>query len=219
MTLTLILFQLLTPASVPGQIDHVCFSDGSCQYLAVQQGTARFIDPSPPARNLTLGSYVSSERETVPRTEAPIRARSTAEWRVVLTVFLDHDSGGTGTRLRFFRIDGSQHGQYDGLFQVDSFVVGRLFGGDDEIAAVSTVGEHSYDVRTALWLLPANGDPKQLAEVQGSLARFVNGNGGATPGVWINRETYDFEHAETKGHVPEFWEWLPTRKILTLRKP
>jgi len=217
MKLTLILCQLLTTV-VPGQIDRACFPDGSCQYLAVQEGTARFIDPSPPARNLTLGPYLSSEQEAVPRTEAPIRVRSTSTWRVVLSAFLDHESGGTATRLRFFRIDGSQHGQYDGLFQLDNLVVGRLFGGNDEIAAVATVGEHSYDVKTALWLLPANGDPEQLAEVQGSLSRFVNGNGGSTPGVWINRETYDFEHAETKGHVPEFWEWDRTRKTLTLRK-
>lgn len=67
---------------------------------------------------------------------------------------------------------------------------------------------------TEIWLLPKAGEPKNLLEVNGTVKRFVRSEKGIGPGVWINRETYDGSHSETKGFASEFHEWDVERRQL-----
>jgi hypothetical protein len=96
--------------------------------------------------------------------------------------------------------------------------LGRLFGGTDDILAIQSNEEHSYNSMTDIWLLPERGEPRQLVEMNGTLGKFSRGSKGSRPGAWIRRQTYDGVHAQTKGWANEFWVWNPARKSLTVEK-
>lgn len=218
MTNCLIICQLFAAATAPGQLDRVCFGE-YCQFLVVQQGAVRFLDYTPPTRSFKIGSYVRSDQDLVPSTEAPIRdMRSGHGWHIVVSAFLDHDEGGTGLRLHFFSPSGAPAGRYDVLSELEQVELGTLLGSSEEILAVTSTEEHAYNVQTVIWLLANHGVPKLLLRVPGVFGTFVNGERGDGPGVWISRETYDGVHAETKGRVNEFWAWDRQRKLLTVRK-
>jgi hypothetical protein len=69
-----------------------------------------------------------------------------------------------------------------------------------------------------VWLLPNAGEPKLLLRAVGALRRFQPIGAGVTgvPGIWIDRETYDGVHAETRGRKLEFWLWDEHSKKLRL---
>jgi hypothetical protein len=121
-------------------------------------------------------------------------------------------------RIRFFGPDSKPRGTAEALMTLEAAEVGHLFGGTDDILAVQSNEEHSYNSTVDLWLLPGHGGPRNLVEVNATLGEFSGGVKGTRPGVWINRQTYDGVHAETKGWVPEFWAWDPAKKALTLGK-
>ena len=216
MILALAIFQVAAASGVPGAIDRVC--GAYCEVLAVQGDTVRFIDQWPPARTLVLGTYARTAQDLVPRPEAPISdLRSPGGWRVVASVYLDHEEDAALTHLRFFNPSGELLGVATALPAIEQAEVGRLFGGADDVFATTSNEEHSYGSRTAIWLLPPGAPPKLLVEVQGTYERFFGPAAGETPGVTIARQTYDGVHPETKGTVREFYEWDRDAKSLRLR--
>ena len=217
-----IFLQIVLSPVVPGRIDSVCRT--YCQDLAVQGGLVRFMNQAPPVpRNLIIGNYLPRDQRFVPRTEAPIRdLHSPRGWHIVVSAFLHHDAeneGEPGLRVRFLDPRGAEQDKEDVLMTLDQVEVGQLFGGNDEILAITSEEEHAYNVETDIWFLPEQGKPKSLLSVQGTFENFVRSGVGRTPGVMIARETYDGEHADTKGTVPEFYTWDPSTKSLKLQKP
>jgi hypothetical protein len=211
---TLVIFQLVAAsAAVPGQIDSICRDQ--CEILAVQEGTVRFIDQWPPTRNLDLGKYAPAAQRLVPRTEAPVRdLRSPRGWRVVASVYLDHDEDEILMHIRFFGPDGKLRTTSGVLSALEQTAIGNLFGGNDEVFAITSNEEHAYNAQTELWLLPERGDPKLLIEIQGVPQNFSGQAAGTVPGVMIARQTYDGVRSETKGTVQEFYAWEPKTKSL-----
>jgi len=212
-------------ATVPGQIDRACFHgylQDFCQSLALQQGLVRFVelDPALP-RNLVIGPYVAQDQPLVPKTEAPIRdLRSPRGWHVVVSALLIHRKEVINPRLRVrcFDPQGRLRATHDVLSRLDRAEIGSLFGRHDEIFALTSEEEHSYNDQTEIWFLPERGIPRLLLSIPGAFENFTSGAGGRVPGLTIARETYDGIHAETKGTVHEFYAWDRERKVLTLQK-
>ncbi len=96
--------------------------------------------------------------------------------------------------------------------------IGHLFGGEDDILAVTSVEEHAYNTQTDIWLLPKAGDPKLLLSLPGVYQKFSASTAEGVPGVFIARQIYDGVHAETKGTVLEFYSWNGGQGVLTLQK-
>jgi hypothetical protein len=218
MSVLLISFQILAAtATVPGQIDSICRAH--CEVLAVQDGKVKFIDRWPPTRNLDLGKYAPAAQRLVPRTEAPVLdLRSPRGWRVVASVYLDHDEDEILMHLRFFGPDERLRLTGGVLFTLEQADIGNLLGGSDEIFAITSNEEHAYNSQTEIWLLPERGDPKPLLQFPGVFQDFSGQAAGSVPGVTIARQTYDGVHAETKGTVEEFYTWDRDRKTLILQK-
>ena len=216
-------------AAVPGEVDRHCWKSfvpdpktgragDVCEILAVVRGSVTYTEPE--IRSLVIGKYSSAAQRLVPRTEAPIRdLRSTGGWRIVVSSFLNREEeAGAMLRIRFFGPDGKQRDTADVSMTLEGVKVGRLFGGADDILAVQSNEEHAYNSMTDIWLLPRQGEPQQLIEMNATLGRFSGGGNGSRPGVWVSRQTYDGVHAETKGWVAEFWAWDPSEKSLAPEK-
>src|ERR1017187_7912582 len=155
----------------PGERDSICRD--SCEILAVQDGTVRFIDQWR-HRNLPLGTYRPAAQRLVPRTEAPVLdVQSQRGWRVVGSAYLDHEQDDLLVNLRFFGPEGSPRGRGGVLFSVEQTSIGRLFGGSDEIFAITSNEEHSYNAQTEIWLLPEHGDARVLLEIGGVYKTFA----------------------------------------------
>jgi hypothetical protein len=208
---------LFASGGIPGQIDAICH--GPCRGLEVRNGTVRFIDRAPEApRTVVLGRYVPTAQRFVPRVEAPIRdLKSPGGWHVVVSAFLHHDEeneGEIGTRVRFFAPGATVSAQQVIPGRVQQASIGRLFGGADDVFAIATEDEHAYNVDTEIWLLPKGDKPRSILSLPGVYEQFVGSGDHQTAGVRVSRETYDGEHSETKGRVPEFWKWNPENKSL-----
>jgi hypothetical protein len=197
------------------QIDHICLA--YCETLVVENGVVRLIDLVPPTRTLAVGSYVASDQHLVPAAEAPIRdLRSPRGWRIVVSAFLDHDEAELRLRVRFFDPRGELDETVDILSALEDARIGRLFGGNDEIVALTSNEEHSYSSQTGIWYLPERGKPKDLLSFGGGLEN-LSGNGAEIAGAAIKRETYDGIHADTKGTAREFWAWNAKTRVLVLQ--
>lgn len=219
MKIFLVAFQVVaTAVHVPGQIDQVC-QGAYCESLSVQSGTVRFVDSTPPSRTLVLGRLIAQAQQSVPEVEAPLRdMRSEAGWRVVVSAFLQHsgdNEGELGLRTRFFR-DGALTGAFDMYGLLQGVELGALFGGDDDIFAITSDDEHAYNVETEIWLLPRIGSPKRVLAFPGVYNQFSRAATGHPAGVLVSRETYDGEHAQTKGRMRQFWAWDSRTKTLSL---
>jgi hypothetical protein len=198
------------------QVDRACVAE-HCQTLTVRNGEVRFIENTPPARDLLLGPYLTGDKRLVPRTEAPIRElRSQRGWRVVVSALLDHREHGVLLRVRFLNRMGKLQTTDDLLMVLESAEVGNLFGGNDEILTITSNEEHAYNAQTSVWFLPAIGKPRRLLSFTGAIGEFQKSNADGGPGVRINRESYDGVNANTKGHTQEFWSWNPQQKTLNL---
>jgi hypothetical protein len=119
--------------------------------------------------------------------------------------------------VQFFGPDGKLRLTGDGLFFLLDAEIGNLFGGSDEILAITSNEEHAYNVLTNIWLLPQRGEPKVLIENQGTFGKFSGRVAGETPGVMISHQTYDGVDASTKGLVQQFYIWDSKTNSLTLR--
>ena len=209
-------------AAVPGEIDRSCWkspvagsAENVCQILTVDRDMVTFIEP---LRTIKLDRYVSVAQRFVPRTEAPIRdLRSPQGWRIVVSSFLNHAEKSAMLRVRFFDPDSHLRGKADLAMALEDIEVGRLFGGSDEIVAVQSNEEHSYNSQTDIWLLARQGAPRRLLTINATISKFSTGSNGAPPGVAIHRQTYDGIHAETKGWAEEFWVWDSANKSLTVQ--
>jgi hypothetical protein len=214
MIMALAILQLLAAdTAVPGQRDSICRE--KCVILAVQDGTVRYIDQWT-GRTLALGKYARSAQRLVPRIEAPVSdLRTPRGWRVIASAYFNHEDDELLMRLRFFGPAGSLRATGDALWSLEQASIGNLFGGPDEIFAITSNEEHSYNVRMEIWFLPEGGVPKSLFEIEGVYQKFAKRSARQAPGVTINRQTYDGVSAETKGWVAEFWKWDPQKKSLT----
>lgn len=213
-----VIFQVVAAAAVvPGQIDRECRA--FCATLAVQDGVVRFIDSMPPTANLEVGRLVGADQRLVPRTEAPIRdLRSPRGWHVVIGASLDHEELVVRLRLHFFSPDGALKEEGELLSALVSTEIGTLFGGTDEILAVTSVEKHSYNDQSEIWLLPEDGKPKLVLALDGSFRTVAGNPSSVMRGITVERQIYDGVHAETKGTVQEFYVWDPKAKSLTLRR-
>lgn len=219
---------LAQPAAAPIEVDRICRkalapdpvtgrTEDVCEILAVDHGDVVYVEPG--IRRMVIGQYVSAARSFVPAPEAPIRdVRSPSGWHVVVSSFLDCKEVSAELRVRLFRPDGTLGGVSDILTVLEGIEVGYLFGDGDDVLAIQSSEEHSYNSRTDVWLLPNRGEPQRLLDINATLGRFSGAVKGARPGVWVNRQTYDGVHASTKGWVGEFWVWNHQRKSLTLEK-
>lgn len=198
--------------AVPVQVDSICRP--CCQILTVQDGRVRFIDQWL-TRNLDLGPYATAAQRLVPRTEAPVcDLRSKRGWRVVASVYLDHGQDEILAHVRFFGPDGRLRATSDALPWLEQTEIGNLFGDSNEIFAVTSNWEHTYNVQSEIWLLPKREGPKCLLSILGVFGDFSARLAGKPPGVVIARQTYDGVHAETKGIVREFYAWNGQAKSL-----
>jgi hypothetical protein len=205
---------LLAAIALWGQGDKFCFRD-QCQFLTVRQGLVRFADFPALSRDLVIGRYAQGYQRFVPAVEVPIRgARSPGGWLVVVSAFLDHAEGGQELRVRMYAPDGSKQGQSDIMSALEGLELGDVFGTADEVLAITSTEEHAYNVNTTIWLLQKAGGPRKLMDVPGVLIKAAKARDGARSGALIRRQTYDGEHAETKGWVEEFWAWDPIQKSL-----
>ncbi|MGD0497080.1 MAG: hypothetical protein ABSC23_01455 [Bryobacteraceae bacterium] len=216
-------------AVVAGEVDRYCWkplaegpktgrAEDVCLTLAVNNGSVTYTEAG--LRSLVIGKYVGAAQRFVPGTEAPIRdLRSPDGWHIVVSsALLRGAEAGAMLRIRFFGPGGEPRGTAEVQMTLEGDEVGHLFGGADNILAVQSNEEHSYNSMTDIWLLPKQGEPRKLIEMNAILGRFSSGSKGTRPGVWIRRQTYDGVHAETKGWLDEFWIWDPARKSLTLER-
>ena len=213
MNTNVVLLQLVVSSVVPGQVDSICRD--KCEIIAVQAGVVKFINQWPPTRTLALGEYAPAAQHLVPKTEAPILdLRSKGGWRVVASPYLDHDQDDILMHVRFFGPGGKLQRTGEALLDLVQTRIGSLFGGSDEIFAITSNEEHDYNAQTEIWLLPRGGRPKSLLEIEGTYKAFIGEAPGQAPGVRISRQTYDGAHAETKGTVEEFWAWNAEKRSL-----
>jgi hypothetical protein len=222
------IFQLLAASTAFAvEMDRVCWksfvpnpktalSDDVCEILGVERGKVTYVEPG--NRRLVLGKYVGAAQRFVPRTEAPIRdLQSPRGWHIIVSSVLQKEDL-PRLRVRFFGIDGDLRATEEVRMALEEIEIGRLFGGSDDILAIQSNEEHSYNSMTSVWLLPERGGPKELIEDQATLGRFSRGGNNARPGVLINRQTYDGVNSATKGWATEFWAWDPAKKSLTPEK-
>jgi hypothetical protein len=101
---------------------------------------------------------------------------------------------------------------------IEQSEIGSLFGGDDEIFAITSDGGHAYTAQTEIWFLPERGRPKKLLSVPGVYEEFTSASAGKLAGVVVARQTYDGIHAETKGETNEFYAWNRENESLTLQQ-
>jgi hypothetical protein len=102
-------------------------------------------------------------------------------------------------------------------FPIINAKMGDLLGTGNEFLLVMIQGEHTYVIRTLVWLLPDNSSsPILLLDVPGLVDNIPKAGPGIQAGIWIQRETYDGVNADTKGRKPEFWAWDEAQKTLTL---
>jgi hypothetical protein len=200
------------------EIDRRCL-EGDCVILTVEHGVV-FAE--------STGDYVSKREIAkineagipfVPAAEAPIRyAKTDRGWVAVVSAFLPKEFDYTAPELRVYIFDPQRNlrtasDQYNFL---GSFNVGGIFHTDAEFVEISTSGSHVYVARTAVWLLPATGPPSLLLDLPGMLRRIRRATPQSAAGLWIDIQTYDGVHAETKGWRPEFWTWSPARVAFIL---
>lgn len=213
--IALLLFQMALAAAIPGEVDRQC--GAHCEILVVHDGTVQLIDEWPPGRNLVLGRYAPAAEHLVPGTEAPVGdLRSKIGWRVVASIYLDHQQNEILTHLRFFTPTGALVATESALSLVEQAEIGSLFGGTDEMVAITSSEEHAYNGHTEIWFLPPIGVPKLVIDFPGTYKKFVKQVAAAKAGVIILREKYDGERAETKGRVEEFWQWNTEKKSLAV---
>lgn len=216
-------------AAVPGEVDRFCRKgfradprtgrvEDVCTILAVDRGNVTYIEPG--FRQLVIGKYVPAAQAFVPPTEAPIRLlQSPHGWHIVVSSFLKRgEESGAALHVTFLDPNRKLHGTDEALMTLEASEVGNFFGGADDILAIQSNEEHSYNSMTNIWLLPARGDPQQLIDLNATIGRFSKGGRRNRPGVWIRRQTYDGGHAETKGWLDEFWVWDAAKKSLTFEK-
>jgi hypothetical protein len=152
----------------------------------------------------------------VPPTEAPIRdLRSPRGWHVVVSSFLHQEDSTAALRVRFFRPDGKLAGTDEGPMMLDDTVIGRLFGGPDEIFAFVSSENRNFNSTTEIWLLPRQGEPRRLLDRNATLGKFSKNGNQNRAGVLLRRETYGGINGDTKGWIDEFWIWDPATKVLT----
>jgi len=204
--------------AVTGQVDVVCRA--YCSFLAVQDGVVRFIEQSPRApRSVAIRRYNKEAQQFIPEKEVSVgNFRSPRGWRIVESAFLDHADFSAGLHIRFFGPDGVLRQTADGMLVPEQSEVGHLFGGADDIFAVTSTEEHAYNTQTEIWYLPESGGPKSVLRVLGVYRRFAVDSVIGGPGVVIDRQIYDGVHAETKGTVRELYAWDRKRKSLKLKE-
>lgn len=198
------------------EIDRRCLQ-GDCVVLNIEgrQVVARRTGEFSGKR--TVGTIAPDGRPFLPPTEAPLRfANSPGGWRVILAAFLpqDFDYNAPELRLRILDPRNGRQTVVDDYNVLGSFHIGPIFETGNEFLQVSTSGPHAYITRTRVWLLPPDGSPNLLLDVPGTLIRIQTQTGAQPAGLWIDRETYDGVHAETKGRKREFWRWDASNKTL-----
>ena len=98
---------------------------------------------------MILGNYAPAAQRLVPRTEAPVRdLRSSGGWRVVVRIYLNHDDDDFLAHVRFFVPDGRLRVTDDALEYLEETRIGTLFGGGDEIFAMTSNEEHAYNTQS-----------------------------------------------------------------------
>jgi hypothetical protein len=196
------LFQMSAiAADVAGQIDRICRDH--CEILAIQDGQVKLMDQWPPvSRTVDLGKHASGAQGLIPRTEAAVHdLRSPHGWRIVASVYMNHQDDEVSAHVRFVAPDGRLLATEDALELVESLEIGTFTQGADEIIAFTSEEEHSYNDQTELWCLPVRGKPKLVLAIPGAFERFT------ADGAVIARQTYDGVNADTKGIVDERYSW------------
>jgi len=164
-----------------------------------------------------MGRLAATARPLVPRTEAPIGdLRSAKGWRIVASLYLDHDEEEVLMRLRFFGPDDRLRTTDEALPYLEKVQLGNLFGGADEIFGLTTNEEHTYNAQTAIWFLPSSGPPRVLLSFSGTMQQFTTLKSGKSAGVVIAHQTYDGVDSRTKGSKLEFYAWEEQTKSLSL---
>jgi hypothetical protein len=191
---------------------------GDCASLAVEGNSVIFRETSgymPSPRN--FGRYIAADHALVPATEAPIRdVRTRGGWIVIATAALD-DYAPDGPTIRIRLID--KAGRIAETFAggdniLDKLSVSSPFGAETNVVVAETSGFHAYVVTVFVWLIAPDGPPKLLVKDTGGFSRFGGNKANGHAGLWIDHETYDFVHAETKGHRLEFWQWDDNERSL-----
>jgi hypothetical protein len=216
------MFLLVSAATLPcmgRELDRRCL-EGDCVILTVENGRVFAERTGEFAGKREVAKVEEAGVPFVPATEAPLNYTKTSRgWITVVSVFLPKEYDFDAPELHLYLYDAQRDRKVvSDLYNfLGSLNVGRIFHGTNaEFVQVSSTGAHAYVVRTIVWLLPAAGTPAVLLDVPGLLSRIQQATSKEPAGLWINRQTYDGVHAETKGEKPEFWMWNPNRKTLIL---
>ena len=195
------------------ELDRRCL-DKDCVSLRIESGRVYVDNTGEFARTIHIGTYDISAKSDVPPTEAPILSKKTSNgWIAIVTASLPSKFDFNAPVLRVYILNRLHEKQlsFDSQMTLDSFRAGRLFNVTDEFVQISASGEHAYVVQTVVWHLPKNGSPKLMIDVPG----LVAGINVVSRGIWIDRQTYDGIHAESKGHRRELWSWRSGRFMMT----
>jgi hypothetical protein len=192
------------------KIARVCADSSNCGELAVENDIVEFVSTGGFVGRRAIGHYVANDQALVGEGEAPILdLRSGTDWHVVLAAgfFYGYDPAGPTLVAYLFDGRGKLWTRFELQMSLESYEVGDLFGYGQEFLQVTTGGKHAYVVDTDVWLLPKAGPPKLLVHAHGVLDRIQAASAVRPGGLWIDTQTYDGIHSETKGWRPQFWRW------------
>ncbi len=198
------------------ELNRICLQ-GDCVVLTEEAGKVSVERTGEFAQKREVGIYEPRAASLVPQTEAPIRFSKTQNgWTAVVTAYLPEQFDFDAPELRLYLFDprGMRAAVDDNYNLLGTFQAGRILRTPDEFALISSTGAHAYVVRTSIWLLPPLGPPKHVMDVPG-LPAGTRESSATPPGLFIDRQTYDGIHAETKGQVKELWVWDRDKRTFT----
>jgi hypothetical protein len=191
-------------------IARLCASAGDCNELVVRNNVVEFVSTGLIPRRLTIGRYVPSDQPLVGKGEAPILDLSSGtDWHIVVTAGFFYGSDPTGPYLAayLFGSRGKLWTKTKMDMSLENYGIGDLLGTAQEFLEITTGGPHAYAVHTFVWLLPRDGPPKLLLNAYGMLDRIEPAHADRPGGLWVEMQTYDGLHSETKGWRSQFWRW------------
>lgn len=199
-----------SPLTGGKRIARVCNSGNDCSELAVEDGAVEFMSTGFLAGRRTVGHYVANDQHLVRKGEAPILdLKSGTGWHLVVTAGFFYGYSPIAPSLAAYLFDshGTLWTRCNLHLRLESYSTGDLLGTGQEFFQITTAGEHTYVIGTSVWLLPYSGPPKLVVDAVGALDRIQTAAEERAPGLWIDTQTYDGVHSETKGWRLQFWRW------------
>jgi hypothetical protein len=183
---------------------------GACAWLEIDGQIVVFAESDNFVPEWRVGTYRADLKRFVPKDEAPIDGAALRNgWRAVVSAALpEYDVYGPRTRCRIFAPDGRLASTWDGDYIFDGLWAGRLFGGETEILAVSTMGVRPLTARCGIWALPDAGTkPRMVLDLEGQCISFRPATPQHAGGVVFFPVLEDRRPPGIRPDQGEFWQW------------